>query len=221
MQPPATPLAAAQQPSSTALLTLPANWLAAAAADGGGAAATDDFVARNGTLLLLRGDTYRFLGELPRHALLLASKLESRQPAAALPWPRVSRPAAPRCLLPLDACAGFNHPQLVRYAASGDPERQRYLTDLLDRAEALGLRVFRTFAHFEGARAGWRPRAGTGVAGWHMHAALKRLLAPPLHLPLPAGYDVRRPGGGGEFGWLSLQEEPGLYNETTFQVCWG
>ena len=29
---------------------------------------------------------------------------------------------------------------------------------------------------------------------------------------------MRQPGGGGEFGWLSLQEEPGAYNETTFQV---
>lgn len=47
---------------------------------------------------------------------------------------------------------GFNHPQLVRYAASPDPTRQRYLTELLDRAEELGLRVFRTWAHFEGGQ---------------------------------------------------------------------
>ncbi|KAL4437355.1 hypothetical protein ABPG75_004494 [Micractinium tetrahymenae] len=76
---------------------------------------------------------------------------------------------------------GFNHPQLVRYAAGDDPGRLQYLTDLLDRAAELGLRVVRTWAHFE-------------------------------------GYDPREPGGTGEFSWLSLQMEPGRYNETTWQA---
>lgn len=46
------------------------------------------------------------------------------------------------------------------------------------------------------------------------------ILLPSTRPPwLPPGYDVRQPGSsGGEFGWLSLQEEPGKYNETTFQV---
>lgn len=70
---------------------------------------------------------------------------------ASLSSPKPSKPA----LAPTLAVAGFNHPQLLRYAASPDPARQRYLTDLLDRAEELGLRVLRTWAHFEG-RYGWQ-----------------------------------------------------------------
>ena len=73
-------------------------------------------------------------------------------------YPLHSKPAR----VPTLAAAGFNHPQLVRYAASPDPARQRYLTDLLDRAEELGLRVLRTWAHFEGRYGwqGWKAAAG-------------------------------------------------------------
>ena len=52
--------------------------------------------------------------------------------------------------------AGFNHPQLVRYAAAAGPAQLAYLDGLLDQAEALRLRVLRTWAHFEG---GW-------LGGW-------------------------------------------------------
>lgn len=42
---------------------------------------------------------------------------------------------------------------------------------------------------------------------------------PPSPSPPGTGYDVRAPDAGGDpFPWISLQMEPGLYNETTFRV---
>ena len=152
--------------------------------------------------------------------------------------------------------AGFNHPQLVRYAAAGGPAQLAYLDGLLDHAEALGLRVIRTWAHFEGAggaagaseRGRSSPRrhwpfvhtaqrstaqrstaqrsaalhsAALHSAAQHRAAWCKTAQRAPTSTKPCAGYDVRQPGGSSDlFGWISLQQEPGKYNETTFQVGW-
>lgn len=75
-------------------------------------------------------------------SIALAASMHRHSHHLTAAWPPAAHPA------------GFNHPQLVRFAASPDPTRQRYLANLLDRAEELGLRVFRTWAHFEGGYAG-------------------------------------------------------------------
>lgn len=73
--------------------------------------------------------------------------------------------------------------------------------------------VGRVWAHYEGqssvqlASRTWC----TPLGAW--------LLSPAFD---PAGYDIRAPDAGGDpFPFISLQMEPGLYNETTFQVCDG
>lgn len=128
---------------------------------GDSASQASGFVIRNGTRFELGGEPFRFMGGralLPSHSICSVvgvpclCLLHAGGPyTASLSSPKPSKPA----LAPTLAVAGFNHPQLLQYAASPDPARQRYLTDLLDRAEELGLRVLRTWAHFEG-RYGWQ-----------------------------------------------------------------
>lgn len=104
-------------------------------------------------------------------------RVSSRLPVNAQPLGLLQTPCIPSHMKPSPLCgtrcgkpaAGFNHPQLVRHAAGDDPERLQYLSELLDRAAELGLRVARTWAHFEG---------GTGAA-----AHLRPLRAPHPHLP--------------------------------------
>ena len=68
-----------------------------------------------------------------------------------------------------------------------------------------------------------RPLPELTVRSAAQRSAAQRSAAPAcLHPPQPqpcAGYDVRQPGGSSDlFGWISLQQEPSKYNETSFQV---